>query len=39
MDGIKGYITNTGLPAKEVISNYRELWHIERVLRISKTDL
>lgn len=39
MDGIKGYITNTDLPAKEVISNYRELWHIERAFRISKTDL
>jgi hypothetical protein len=26
---IKGYITDTSLPAKEVISNYRELWHIE----------
>jgi transposase len=39
MDGIKGYITNTGLPAKDVIGNYRELWHIERAFRISKTDL
>ena len=39
MDGIKGYITNTDLLAKEVIDNYRELWNIERAFRISKTDL
>jgi Transposase len=39
MDGIKGYLTNTDLPPKDVISNYRELWHIERAFRISKTDL
>jgi len=38
-DGLKGYITNTSLRAKEVIDNYNNLWHIERAFRISKTDL
>lgn len=38
-DGIKGYLTNTGMPAKEVIENYRNLWFIERAFRMSKTDL
>lgn len=38
-DGLKGYITNTSLPAEKVISNYRHLWQIEKAFRISKTDL
>lgn len=38
-DGLKGYITNTELPAEEIISNYKNLWHIEKAFRISKTDL
>ena len=38
-DGIKGYITNTDLVREEVVTRYRELWHIERAFRISKTDL
>jgi transposase len=38
-DGLKGYITNTGLPADELIENYGQLWRIERAFRISKTDL
>jgi len=38
-DGIKGYITNTGLERDAVVSRYRELWQIERVFRISKPDL
>jgi len=38
-DGLKGYITNTLLPAKEVIDNYNNLWQIEKAFRISKTDL
>ena len=38
-DGLKGYITNTSLRAKEIIENYNNLWHIERAFRISKTDL
>jgi len=38
-DGLKGYLTNTALDAPEVVANYRQLWHIERAFRISKTDL
>lgn len=38
-DGLKGYLTNTELPASEVIGNYNQLWHVEKAFRISKTDL
>lgn len=38
-DGLKGYITNSTLKASEVMDQYRELWHIEKAFRISKTDL
>ena len=38
-DGLKGYITNTKLSAKKVIENYKNLWHIEKAFRMSKTDL
>jgi len=38
-DGLKGYVTNTRLSAKNVIQNYNQLWHIEKAFRISKTDL
>ena len=38
-DGLKGYITNTQLTDKEVIENYKNLWHIEKAFRMSKTDL
>ena len=38
-DGLKGYITNSDLEAKEVIENYKNLWQIEKAFRISKTDL
>jgi transposase len=38
-DGLKGYVTNTLLDPPEVVANYRQLWHIERAFRISKTDL
>jgi transposase len=38
-DGLKGYLTNTTLPANEVIENYKNLWKIEKAFRISKTDL
>jgi hypothetical protein len=38
-DGLKGYITNTGLGDKQVIDNYQNLWHIEKAFRMSKTDL
>lgn len=38
-DGLKGYITNTTLTDKQVIENYKNLWHIEKAFRMSKTDL
>lgn len=38
-DGLKGYITNTSLPEDIVISNYSNLWHIEKAFRMSKSDL
>lgn len=38
-DGLKGYATNTKLTDKQVIDNYKNLWHIEKAFRMSKTDL
>jgi transposase len=38
-DGLKGYVTNTKLPDDEVLEHYKNLWHIERAFRMSKTDL
>jgi hypothetical protein len=38
-DGLKGYITNTNLPAEQVVEQYGQLWNIEKAFRISKTDL
>jgi transposase len=38
-DGLKGYLTNSNLPANKIIANYNNLWEIEKAFRISKTDL
>ena len=38
-DGLKGYLTNTDLPAKEVYEQYTGLWVIERAYRITKGTL
>jgi transposase len=38
-DGLKGYMTNSRMSTKTIINQYKELWHIERAFRISKTDL
>lgn len=38
-DGLKGYLTNTKLRPKKIITNYSHLWQIEKAFRISKTDL
>lgn len=38
-DGLKGYITNTKLTDDQVMENYKNLWHIEKAFRMSKTDL
>lgn len=38
-DGLKGYVTNTKLSDSDVVDNYKNLWHIEKAFRMSKTDL
>ena len=38
-DGLKGYITNSQLANDFIMDNYKNLWHIERAFRMSKTDL
>jgi transposase len=38
-DGLKGYITNCQQSASVIIENYKNLWHIEKAFRMSKTDL
>ena len=38
-DGLKGYATNTNLSKEVVITQYRQLYTIEKTFRISKTDL
>lgn len=38
-DGLKGYVTNTELPADGVVTQYRGLWVVERAFRISKGTL
>ena len=38
-DGLKGYITNTKISDNDVVENYKNLWHIEKAFRMSKTDL
>ena len=38
-DGLKGYRTNTDLPANQVYENYQQLWNVERAFRITKGTL
>lgn len=38
-DGLKGYLTNTELSAKDVYEQYNGLWSIERAFRITKSTL
>lgn len=38
-DGLKSYVTNTDLPAKQVIEHYHELWGVERAFRVVKGKL
>jgi transposase len=38
-DGLKGYVTNTNLTPEQIMENYKNLWHIEKAFRMSKTDL
>lgn len=38
-DGLKGYITNTTLPPKDVYEQYSGLWVVEKAFRITKGTL
>ena len=38
-DGLKGYITNTALPAKVVYEEYSGLWQVESAFRVTKGTL
>ena len=38
-DGLKGYLSNAELSPRQIIENYKNLWHIEKAFRMSKTDL
>lgn len=38
-DGLKGYLTNTSLSAKEVYEQYNGLWVVEKAFRITKGTL
>jgi transposase len=38
-DGLKGYITNTDLPARKVCEEYGGLWQIEKAFRVTKGTL
>jgi transposase len=38
-DGLKGYLTNTGLAASEVCAQYNGLWVIEKAYRVTKGTL
>jgi transposase len=35
-DGLKAYLTNTGMPMNEVYEQYNGLWSIERAFRVTK---
>lgn len=40
--GLRGYVTNVpteSLSAAEVVTSYRDLWHVEQSFRMSKSDL
>ena len=38
-DGLKGYVTNTGLEAEMVVAQYHSLWYVERAFRVTKGNL
>lgn len=38
-DGLKGYLTNTSLPAQQVYDQYASLWSVERAFRVTKGTL
>ena len=38
-DGLKGYVSNTGLDAEDIVAQYHSLWYVERAFRITKGNL
>ena len=38
-DGLKGYLTNTGLPSEQIYTAYHNLWTVELAFRIAKSKL
>lgn len=38
-DGLKGYLTNTGLAADFIVESYQNLWNVEKAFRVAKSDL
>lgn len=38
-DGLKGYLTNTGIPTEAVYAAYHNLWNAERAFRIAKSKI
>lgn len=38
-DGLKGYISNAGLPAQEIVAAYHQLYNVEQSFRITKSKL
>ncbi len=38
-DGLKGYLTNTDIPASQVYDAYHNLWYVEQAFRISKSKI
>lgn len=38
-NGLKGYLTNTDIPASQVYDAYHNLWHVEQAFRISKSKI
>ena len=38
-DGLKGYLTNTDIPAAQVYEAYHNLWNVERAFRIAKSKI
>jgi transposase len=38
-DGLKGYLTNTDIPAEDVVTAYHNLWNVEKAFRIAKSKI
>ena len=37
-DGLHGVVTNSELPASQVLEKYKELYHVEAAFRVTKHD-